>query len=83
MARIMIRLLGFTQQFDIILRFLNDDSFAWEIVFKDSVHTQGGDDFKMVEVTYTRSDWAEVNSRPAGKAVVPIFKLRRFRFCFS
>jgi hypothetical protein len=44
-----------TQIYDMLFRFVNDDTFVHEIIFKDSVHTQGGPPFKMLEVTSTRS----------------------------
>lgn len=45
---------GYTQKFDMNLRFVSDDEYVFEIVFKDDFHSQGTGDFKMVEVTYTR-----------------------------
>ena len=42
------------QIYDFVLRWINDDTYTWEIIFKDEVHTGGGPPFKMVEITFTR-----------------------------
>jgi len=44
-----------TQIYDFVLRLVSDDEFVWEIIFKDEVHTRGGDPFKMVAITYRRT----------------------------
>ncbi len=49
-------IIGHTQKYDIIVKFVDDETFIWSIVFKDKMHTRGADEFKMVEVTYTRAD---------------------------
>ena len=46
--------LGHTQIYDFVIRWTDDDTFIWEIVFKDEVHTRGGPPFKMVEITNHR-----------------------------
>jgi hypothetical protein len=42
-----------TQKYDIIVRFVDDDTYINEIVFKDE-RTPDKKEFKMVEVTNTR-----------------------------
>lgn len=42
------------QVYDFVLRWIDDDTYTWAIVFKDEVHTRGGDPFKMVEITFRR-----------------------------
>jgi hypothetical protein len=44
---------GITQKYDIIVRFIDDDTFISEIVFKDE-RTPDQSEFKMVEVTNKR-----------------------------
>jgi hypothetical protein len=44
---------GITQKYDIIVRFIDDDTFVSEIVFKDE-RTPNQEEFKMVEVTNKR-----------------------------
>jgi hypothetical protein len=44
---------GITQKYDIIVRFIDDDNFVSEIVFKDE-RTPDQSEFKMVEVTNKR-----------------------------
>ena len=47
--------LGATQIYDFVVRWINDDTYVWEIIFKDKVHTRGtGEPFKMVEITARR-----------------------------
>jgi len=43
-----------TQMYDIVLTFMGENVHMWEIIFKDDLHTQGGEPFKMVEVTFER-----------------------------
>ena len=45
--------LGMKQKYDIIVRFIDDDTYLSEIVFKDS-RTPDQKEFKMVEVTHKR-----------------------------
>jgi hypothetical protein len=45
--------LGMTQKYDIIIRFIDDDTYVTEIVFKDA-RTPDQKEFKMVEVTNKR-----------------------------
>jgi len=47
---------GFTQKFDIVVELIDETKFMWSVVFKDEFHTGGGPDFKMVEVTYTKTE---------------------------
>jgi hypothetical protein len=47
-------LLG-TQKYDFILRVPGPDKYIIEIVFKDKEHTRGAEEFKEVEITYTRT----------------------------
>jgi hypothetical protein len=43
-----------TQIYDFILTPLTSTTYRFEVMFKDELHTQGGDPFKMVEVLYTK-----------------------------
>lgn len=43
-----------TQEYDFVLRFVDDDTWVTEIIFKDDAHTGGGGPFKMVEMTARR-----------------------------
>lgn len=47
-------LLGHLEEYDMILRFADRDTYVFEIVFKDKEHTKGADSFKMVEITCSR-----------------------------
>lgn len=47
-------LLGSTQVYDFVLRFVDDDTYVSEIIFKDPEHTGGAEEFKMVEITAER-----------------------------
>lgn len=47
-------IVGFTQLYDFVLSWPDDDTFVVEIIFKDEIHTRGGPPFKMVEVTSRR-----------------------------
>ena len=40
--------------YDMILRFVDKDTYVFEIVFKDKEHTKGAESFKMVEITCAR-----------------------------
>ena len=44
-----------TQLYDFVLRWPDEDTFITEIVFKDEMHTRGGEPFKMVETVQRRS----------------------------
>jgi hypothetical protein len=46
--------LGQTQKYDMIVRFLGPDKYLTEIVFKDKEHTHGAAEFKVIEITHTR-----------------------------
>jgi len=46
--------LGFTQQYDIVMRWVSEDEYVTEVIFKDDVHTGGEGPFKVVEVVSTR-----------------------------
>ena len=48
--------MGHTQKYDFVVTFTSDDSWTFEVIFYDEAHTQGADQFKMVEVTYTRAE---------------------------
>jgi Protein of unknown function (DUF1579) len=43
-----------TQTWDFVLRPIDEDTYIFEIVFTDPVHTRGGPPFKMVEITHRR-----------------------------
>ncbi len=45
---------NFVQKYDIVVTFIDDDKFVSELVFKNPEMTFGQDEFKMVEVTFTR-----------------------------
>jgi hypothetical protein len=45
---------GHTQTWDFVVRAVDDDTYVFEIIFTDPVHTRGGPPFKMVEVTSRR-----------------------------
>lgn len=45
---------GFTQVYDFVFRFENDDKFVIEMIFKNKEMTGGADSFKMGEITFTR-----------------------------
>lgn len=47
--------IGHTQEYDFVTRFESDNKYVWEAVFKDEMHTKGGDPVKLVEITYTRA----------------------------
>ena len=46
--------LGFTQQYDIVMRLVGADEYVTEVIFKDVVHTGGEGPFKVVEVVAKR-----------------------------
>ncbi len=48
-------IMKFTQKWDFVLKFIDNDKYVWEIIFKDEWHTQGKGPFKMVEITSTRA----------------------------
>jgi hypothetical protein len=43
-----------TQVFDWTLQIIDDDTYVFEVIFKDEMHTRGGPDFKMLEFTGRR-----------------------------
>lgn len=45
---------GGTQEYDFVLRWEDDNTFVTQIIFKDALHTRGGDPFKMVEIVARR-----------------------------
>lgn len=45
----------YTQVYDFVLRWIDDDTYTWSIVFHDEYHTRGGPPFKMVEITFRRA----------------------------
>ncbi len=45
---------GADQVYDFVLRWVDDDTFVTQVVFKDEIHTRGGPPFKMVETTSRR-----------------------------
>jgi hypothetical protein len=45
---------GITQLYDMTLRFIDENKFVMEVIFKDEAHTKGGDPFKIVEINFTR-----------------------------
>ena len=47
-------ILRHTQRYDMVTRIINPNQYVMEIIFKDSAHTGGGKDRKLVEVTHTR-----------------------------
>jgi len=49
-------IMGITQKYDIVIKFVSDDKYITRIFFKDDFHTQGKGDFKMVETVSCRID---------------------------
>lgn len=47
-------IMGYTQVYDMILRLIDNDTYIWEVVFKNPEITKGAEQFKMVEITSTR-----------------------------
>jgi hypothetical protein len=45
---------GHTQVYDILLRFVDDDTYVTGVTFTDSVHTKGKGPFKAVEIVHRR-----------------------------
>lgn len=45
---------GGTQEYDFVLRWEEDGTFVSQIIFKDDVHTGGGEPFKMIETVSHR-----------------------------
>ncbi len=45
---------GADQVYDFVLRWVDEDTFVTQVVFKDDIHTRGGPPFKMVESTARR-----------------------------
>ena len=48
-------IIGGTQKYSFIMRFISPTKYVAEVVFKDEVHTKGRGDFKAVEITSTKS----------------------------
>lgn len=48
--------MGHTQKYNLVISFNSDDTWKFEVIFLDKVHTQGADQFKMVEVNYIRAE---------------------------
>lgn len=48
--------MGHTQKYDFVISFPSDDTWRFEVIFLDEVHTQGAGPFKMVEVNYIRAE---------------------------
>jgi hypothetical protein len=46
----------FVQKYDVVLTFFDKNQFRSELIFKNPELTGGADQFKMVEVIYTRKD---------------------------
>ncbi|MEW6412905.1 MAG: DUF1579 family protein [Candidatus Zixiibacteriota bacterium] len=46
---------GYAQQYDFVVTFVSDDSWRFEVIYYDEAHTMGAEEFKMVEVNYTRA----------------------------
>lgn len=47
-------IMGFDQVYDMVVRFMNEDKYIVEVIFKNPEMTGGADEFKMVEITHTR-----------------------------
>ena len=47
-------IIGHVQEYDFVMRLVDESTFVWEIWFKDEMHTRGGPPHKMVEITFTR-----------------------------
>lgn len=48
--------MGYTQKYNLVFSFNSDGTWKFEVIFLDKVHTQGADQFKMVEVNYIRAE---------------------------
>ena len=46
-------IIGKTQKYDMVLHFIDENSYRWEVIFKD-FRTPNEEPFKMVEILYTR-----------------------------
>ena len=47
--------IGGTQKYTFIIRFISPTKYVEEVIFKDDVHTHGKGDFKAVEITNTKA----------------------------
>jgi len=47
-------IIGHVQEYDFVLRLVDESTFVWEVWFKDEMHTRGGAPHKMVEITFNR-----------------------------
>ncbi len=48
--------LGYTQQYDLVVTFTSDDTWTFEVIYYDDFHTQGADGFRMAKVEYRRAE---------------------------
>lgn len=46
--------MGFTQKYDMNIKFVSDDEIITEIIFKDKINAKGQDEFKMLETVSRR-----------------------------
>jgi hypothetical protein len=46
-------IIGKTQKYDMVLHFIDENSYRWEVIFKD-FRTPNEEPFKMLEILYTR-----------------------------
>ena len=49
-----VKLMGFTQVFDMTVKFISDDEYITELIFKDEVMTKGKGPYKMMEIVHRR-----------------------------
>jgi len=47
-------IIGHVQEYDFVIRLVDESTFVWEIWFKDEMHTRGGVPHRMVEITFDR-----------------------------
>ena len=47
-------IIGHVQEYDFVMRLVDQSTFVWEIWFRDEMHTRGGAPHKMVEITFNR-----------------------------
>lgn len=48
--------IGHVQEYDFVYHFEDDDTYVFEVFFKDEMHTKGGDPVKLAEIVHTRAE---------------------------
>ena len=49
-----VKLMGFTQVYDMTVKFVSDDEYITELIFKDEFMTKGKGPYKMMEIVHRR-----------------------------